>query len=252
MTRTYLLAILLGLCTATAVAQAASGDVFCRKELKTSNNCHRLYKPDRQPVGLVVLLPKYGEDANAFQRFAITQLLAQRQIASMAVSHAGYLFDNDLPTLLAVVKDVAAAEKIPPGKIVVAGISAGGTGALRYVQHCAVNDCGAVKPAAVVSVDAPLDFEHWWYSQEVNLRRAHPDSHLDESKTILEVLRMAMGGSPTEAWAAYRAKSPFLANEPDGGNAKLITIPTRLYRIKTGTTGRSQHPRAFSFASCAY
>ena len=227
--RTYLLAVLLALCTATAVAQAVTGDVICRKELKTSNNCYRLYKPDRQPVGLVVLLPKYGEDANAFQRFRIVQLLAQQGIASIAVSHAGYLFDDDLPALLAVVKDVAAAEKIPAGKIVVAGISAGGTGALRYVQHCAINDCGALKPAAVVSVDAPLDFEHWWNSQEINLRRAHPDSHLDESKTILEVLRMAMGGSPKDARAAYRARSPFLASEPDGGNAKLIAIPTRLY-----------------------
>jgi hypothetical protein len=212
-----------------AFSQVPGSGVVCRKELTTSNNCYRLYLPASAPKGLVVLLPKYGEDANAFQRFRISQFLSKKQIACMAVSHAGYLFDSDLPTLLALVREVAAAQKIPPGKIVVAGISAGGTGAFKYVQYCAVHDCGPLKPAAVVFVDAPLDLERWWKSQEINLRRNNPASHLDESKTILEVLAMAMAGSPNEVRDTYRAKSPVLASEKDGGNARLVTIPTRLY-----------------------
>jgi hypothetical protein len=210
-------------------SQPDAPEVVCRKEFKTTNNCYRLHKPAGLARGLVVLLPKGGGDANAFNGFQIPKLLAQQDILSMSVSQAGYVSDNDLTTLLSLIREVAAAHRIPAGKVVLAGISSGGTGALRYTEYCESHECGTLKPCAVVSVDAPLDFEHWWNSQIINLRRGDPGSNLEESRAILDALRPALGGSPTEARARYRAKSPFLAMEKDGGNARLIKIPTRLY-----------------------
>lgn len=230
--RRYLSAMVV-LMSTSVIAQMQSppshSDVVCRKEFTTSNNCYRLYKPAGLARGLVVLLPKGGGDANAFNTFRTPRLLAQKDILSISFSQAGYVSDDDLTTLVSLIREVATAHQIPSGKVVVAGISSGGTGALRYTEYCAIHECGAIKPCAVVSVDAPLDFEHWWNSQVINLRRGDPGSSLEESKSILDALRQALGGSPTEARAAYRAKSPFLAMEKDGGNARLIKIPIRLY-----------------------
>jgi poly(3-hydroxybutyrate) depolymerase len=232
--RPYLSAMVI-LISTSVIAQMQSPpdppEVVCHKEFKTSNNCYRLFKPTGLARALVVLLPKGGGggDANAFSAFQIPKLLAQKDILSMSVSQAGYVSDDDLTTLLSLIREVAAAHRIPSGKVVVAGISSGGTGALRYTEYCESHECGTIKPCAVVSVDAPLDFEHWWNSQVINIRRGDPGSNLEESRAILDSLNQAMGGSPTEARAAYRAKSPFLAMEKDGGNARLIKIPTRLY-----------------------
>jgi hypothetical protein len=64
----------------------------------------------------------------------------------------------------------------------------------------------------------------------LNLRRANPNSSLEDSQGILDALRSAMGGSPNQVRQAYRNRSPFLASEKDGGNARLLkSIPIRLY-----------------------
>ena len=105
--------------------------------------------------------------------------------------------------------------------MVIGGISAGGTGAARFVERCQTQDCGAIKPVAWFSVDAPLDFERWWNSQVLNLQRGDPKSHLEESQAILDVLKMSMGGSPKDARDAYIKKSPFLAWEKGGAQCTL-------------------------------
>jgi len=228
----YFLTVVVMVISATVIGQTQPPEpqeVVCRREFKTSNNCYRLYKPAGSARGLVVLLPKGGEDVNAFSTFRIPRLLAQKDILSISFSHAGYVYDDDLTAMVSLIREVATAHRIPSGKVVVAGVSAGGIGAVRYAEYCASHECEAIKPKAVISVDAPLDFEHWWNSQVINLRRGDPGSNLEESRSILEALRQALGGSPTEARVVYRAKSPFLAMDNDGGNARLIKIPIRLY-----------------------
>ena len=87
-----------------------------------------------------------------------------------------------------------------------------------------------IGPAAVFSVDAPLDFERLWKSEKLNLQRGDPKSSLEESKALLDVLRTALGGSPVAVPQAYRDRSPLLASEQKGGNAQLLkNTPVRLY-----------------------
>ena len=51
-----------------------------------------------------------------------------------------------------------------------------------------------------------------------------------ESQAIIDVLKMSMGGSPKDARETYVKKSPFVAWEKGGGNARLLAdIPVRLY-----------------------
>ena len=208
----------------------AQNGVTCVDKYTTSNNCYRITKADNTPRGMVVLLPYYGADANEFNSARLPQLLAKQGITTVVVSAAGYLFDDDLESLYGLLSDVAQANQIPPGRVVVGGISAGGTGAARFVERCQTQDCGPIKPVAWFSVDAPLDFERWWNSQKLNVQRGDPKSHLEESQAILDVLKMSMGGSPSEARDTYLKKSPFMTWEKGGGNARLLAkVPVRLY-----------------------
>jgi hypothetical protein len=176
------------------------------------------------------MLPYYGADTNEFSSAALPALLAKKNVATLVVSADGYLVDDDLVTLKALISEVVQALNIPAGGLVVGGISAGGTGAVRYSEYCSSGHCDARStPVAIFSVDAPLDFESWWNRQELNLRRANPNS-LGESQAILDALRWAMGGSPNQVREAYRSRSPFLVSEKDGANAQLLkNIPIRLY-----------------------
>ena len=204
---------------------------MCRQEFKTSNNCYRLYKPTDPPRGLVVMLPYYGSDANEFSSAALPGLLAKKHIATMVVSASGYLVDDDVTTVKALIDEVIQKLNIPAGSLAIGGISAGGTGAIRYSEYCISAPCEArFRPSAIFSVDAPLDFESWWNRLTLNLRRGDPKSGLGESEAILDALRSALGGSPTQVPQAYRLRSPFLASEMNGGNAHFLKdVPIRLY-----------------------
>jgi hypothetical protein len=225
------LLLLLGSLLSTSVAAAQDKAVVCRQQYTTSNNCYRVYSPAGAPKGLVVLLPYYGSDANEFATSHLPGLLAKQDVAMMVLSAAGYIGDEDLVTLKALINEVVREKKIPAGKLVIGGISAGGTGAVRYVEFCSAGRCEAdVTPVAVFSVDAPLDFERWWNSNELNVKRGDPKSAIEESQGILEALRGVLGGSPSEVRQVYLTRSPFIASEKDGASARLLKdVPVRLY-----------------------
>jgi hypothetical protein len=223
--------IFIALIPNTMVVAAQDSGVVCRPQYKTSNNCYRVYRPVGPARGLVVLLPYYGSDANEFLSAALPTLLTKKNVATMTVSASGYLVDDDLVTLRRLIGEVNLELNIPAGSLAVGGISAGGTGAVRYAEYCSSGRCDArSRPVAIFSVDAPLDFESWWNREKLNLRRGNPKSSLEESQAILDVLRSVMGGSPNQVRQLYRSRSPFLASEKGGGNAYLLKdVPIRLY-----------------------
>jgi len=223
--------IFLVLTLSNEVVASQNGDTVCRQQFKTPNNCYRLYRPADPVRGLVVMLPYYGSDANEFSSAALPGLLARKNVATMVVSASGYLMDDDLVTLKDLIGEVVRELNIPAGSLVIGGISAGGTGAVRYSEYCISGHCDARStPVAVFSVDAPLDFEGFWNRQKLNLQRGNPKSSLEESEAILDALRSAMGGSPNQVRQVYRRRSPFVASEKDGGNARLLKdVSIRLY-----------------------
>jgi hypothetical protein len=223
--------VVLGATLTSGVLAAKDGEVVCRQQFKTQNNCYRVYKTTDHPRGLVVMLPYYGSDANEFSSAALPTLLGKMNIATMVVSAGGYMKDDELLTLKRLIEEVVRELDIPAKGLVIGGISAGGTGAVRYSEYCFSGHCDArFRPIAIFSVDAPLDFESFWRRQELNLRRGSPKSSLEESQAILDALRSALGGSPSQVRQAYRSRSPFLASERNGGNASwLKAVPIRLY-----------------------
>jgi hypothetical protein len=223
--------IFLVLTLSSMAVAAQDGKIVCRRQFKTQNNCYRVYKPSDSARGLVVILPYYGSDANEFSFAALSGLLAKKNVATMVVSGSGYLIDDDLVTLRELIGEVVQELSIPQGSLVVGGISAGGTGAVRYSEYCISGHCEArSRPVGIFSVDAPLDFESWWNRTKLNLLRGNPKSGLQESQAILDALHSAMGGSPNQVRQTYRSRSPFLVSEKDGGNARFLkNVPIRLY-----------------------
>lgn len=219
------------LALSSAIVTAQDRGIVCLQQFETSNNCYRLYKADSPVRGLVVLLPYYGSDANAFSSAELPTLLAKKNIATMTVSAGGYLKDDEVATLKGVITRVAQELAIPTSTLAIGGISAGGTGAVRYAEYCLSGHCDAQStPVAIFSVDAPLDFESWWNRETLNLRRGDLKSSPEESQGILGALRSILGGSPDQVRDVYRKQSPFLASEKDGANARLLkNVPIRLY-----------------------
>jgi hypothetical protein len=117
------------------VVAAEDGGVVCHQQFKTPNNCYRLYRPADPAQGLVVMLPYYGSHTNEFSSAALPGLLANKNVATMVVSASGYLKDDDLVTLRGLIEEVVQKLNIPAGRLGVGGISAGGTGAVRYSEY---------------------------------------------------------------------------------------------------------------------
>ncbi len=233
-----LLPFLAGLAAAPLSAQ--STEVVRRDPADSVANRYRVHVPAGQPRALLVLLPGYGGGVNSYEPSSgytpstLPARLAARGVLTMiAVPHPETLYEDDrmLLRLDSMVAEVVQRHRIPRERVVVGGFSAGGTGAVRYAQHCARDRCGAVpRIAAVFAVDAPLDFERMARSADVNVRRNAPRTNVAEERMVLETLRRALGGSPGEARDAYRRASPVLASEPDGGNARLLSATAiRLY-----------------------
>jgi hypothetical protein len=127
----------------------------------------------------------------------------------------------------ALIAEVVARYRVPDHRVAIGGVSAGGSGAVRYAQYCALGKCSArTAPVAVASVDAPLDYERFWNSQALSVKRGFPKTPLGESRAILSAMREKLGGSPTEARETYKRFSALLVKEPDGSNAKLLRQTT--------------------------
>lgn len=225
---------------AAAPLPAQRTEVVRRDPADSVANRYRVHVPAGQPRALLVLLPGYGGDVNSFEPSSgyspstlPARLGGQGVLTMVAVPHPETLYESDamLVRLDSMVAEVVQRHRIPPERVAVGGFSAGGTGAVRYAQHCAAGRCRAVgKIAAVFAVDAPLDFERMARSAEVHLRRQAPRTNVAEERMVLETLRRALGGSPDEAREAYRRQSPVLASEADGGNARLLrATAVRLY-----------------------
>ncbi|HEU4557657.1 MAG TPA: hypothetical protein VFS20_07395 [Longimicrobium sp.] len=225
---------------AAAPLPAQRTEVVRRDPADSVANRYRVHAPAGQPRALLVLLPGYGGDVNSFEPTSgyspstlPARLAAQGVLTIVAVPHPETLYETDrmLLRLDSMVAEVVQRYRVPPQRVAIGGFSAGGTGAVRYAQHCAAGRCRAVpKVAAVVAVDAPLDFERMARGAEVHVRRQAPRTNLAEERMVLETLRRALGGSPDEAREAYRRVSPVLASEPDGGNARLLSATAiRLY-----------------------
>jgi hypothetical protein len=200
---------------------------------------YRIYVPAGQPVGLLVLIPGGAATQDEFTAggwspSTLPQGLSRQQVVTIVPAAGGYshwLEDGWLKQLDAIVAETLTTHRIPADRVVVGGISSGGTAAVRYTEFCATGRSPAgVRVRGVFAVDAPLDFGRFWRGEMLAVRRGADPSFVGEAKAVLADMRRVLGGSPDEEPAQYVRMSPFSAFAEGGGQARVLaSVPVRLY-----------------------
>jgi pimeloyl-ACP methyl ester carboxylesterase len=182
---------------------------------------------------LTIILPPYGADQNFYNTSKMPALLARRGIdfAVLFTETTGFNQDADLTRLDALIAHLLAMHGYDKSKVVLGGFSAGGYGAFRYALFKLQGRPLTVLPAALISVDAPLDIERWCRGMSLFVQRSNDQNpFFGESQYLTQMYREMLGGTPDEKPAAYRQQSVLTASLPEGGNAVYFKhMPMRLY-----------------------
>ena len=183
--------------------------------------------------GVLVLLDGFGGNAEYF--------LNETQIDEMAFK-SGWLLVN-IPTgnrlyadssmmsfLNIALKQTLNKYHLSNKKVAIGGLSAGGVIALRYAELCYEKpENYPVLPAAVFSVDAPVDLERLYHSAKEDLSRNPNGAWGEERKVIISMLEKDLG-KPDVNKLEWMSVNPFSVKDSAEGNEKfLYRIPYRTY-----------------------
>ncbi|AUD04106.1 hypothetical protein [Spirosoma pollinicola] len=128
------------------------------------------------------------------------------------------------------VLEVITKYQISPSKIIVGGMSAAGTGAIRYVQYCYQQSSLSVRPVGVFGVDAPLDYERLYRESIHAIERKFSPDAVEEGHLVSRYLKTQLKATPQSNQKVYQQISPFCYSAPKGGNAHWLNhTAVRLY-----------------------
>lgn len=128
------------------------------------------------------------------------------------------------------VLEVITKYRISPSKIIVGGMSAAGTGAIRYVQYCYQQASISVKPVGVFGVDAPLDYERLYRESIHAIERQFSPDAVEEGYVVSQYLKTQLKATPQSNKKVFQQISPFCYSAPKGGNAHWLNhTAVRLY-----------------------
>jgi thioesterase domain-containing protein len=198
---------------------------------------HTLILPENSAQGVVVFIDprRFRSEAMELRPGEFETEALRRDVAVLHVTTGNpldFLFeDREVDELARRIRDVLQANGLAGTPVFIAGLSLGGTRALRLAAFLAANGAPyGLRATAVAIVDAPLDMVRLWKAE----RRAamvgfHPAA-ADEGRWVTYLLETHLGGNPREAREEYVRYSPFVFGEEGGGNAShLRDIAVRAY-----------------------
>lgn len=187
----------------------------------------------RQNRRLTIILPPYGADHTYYDSSKLPNLLAERGIdfAVLFTERTGFNRLSDIDRLDRLISHVVERGGYDRDKVVLGGFSAGGYGAFRYALRGLRGGKIAIRPAALVSIDAPLDIARWYRGMSLATgRMSEQNPFRGEFDYLTRMYRELLGGTPEAKPDAYREQSVLTASMPDGGNAVYFKrMPLRLY-----------------------
>jgi hypothetical protein len=207
-------------------------DAFSQKKVfrnpnDTTQNCYQIFLPKTPVKGLIVV---------AYNNFVKPELATEQGLAIVSVypssEYLNTLFDTAVITLLdEMIVEICDAYQIPKSKVVVGGLSAGGTFAVRYAAYCFQNGSkNSIKPAAIFAIDPPLDYERFWYECSRKVKLNFHEAAVAEGKMVLDWMQTKLGGTPEKMTENYHKIAPYSRNAPNGGQIQYLkNLPIRLY-----------------------
>lgn len=143
-----------------------------------------------------------------------------------------FLFDQEeVADLVGRIAVVLGENDLQNAPLLLAGLSLGGTRALRVANFVSADRSGSrFRLSAVAIVDAPLDMARLLETERRAADLAYHPAAEDEGRWVTYLLKTHLGEEPRAAAARYRAYSPFTHGAQDGGNAALLRdVPIRAY-----------------------
>ena len=132
-----------------------------------------------------------------------------------------YYFDEEMARLDSLIHHACRQYNLPTEHLLMGGISASGTRALRFAQYCSSGkSVFNTQLKGVFSVDSPLDVERFYTSAST-----HKDSFTDgmrwEADLVLKQFPDYLG-VPDSSFSAYRNASVYSQFDSTGGNIHLL------------------------------
>lgn len=201
-----------------------------------SKQGYTLHLPDSDPIAIIIFPSGSALDTTRnIDEFAIIKPALEKNIAVLFVSTGKvieFLFtDKDIAIIDELVGNALEKHKLSDKPKFLAGMSLGGTMALRYSEYCFLNKSKfGFQPHAIAVCDAPLDMVRMWHEQEQAIKNNFHPNAVGEAHWVLHYLKKNLGGSPSESMEKYINYSPFVYSDENRSKIELFKhVPIRMY-----------------------
>ncbi len=205
-------------------------------QIPYSKQGYTLHLPESKPIATIVFLSGSALDTTKrIAEFAIIEPALEKNIAVLFVStgkEIEFLFtDKDIATIDDLVGSALNKFKLSDKPKFLAGMSLGGTMALRYTEYCLLNKSKiSFRPSAIALCDSPLDMVRMWHEEQQAITNNHHPNAVGEARWVLYFLEKNLNGSPSESMENYIKYSPFVYRDINRSKIELFkSVPIRLY-----------------------
>lgn len=195
-----------------------------------------LHLPQTEPIATVIFLSGSALDTTRnIDEFSIIKPALENNMAVLFVSTGKvieFLFTNqDIKIVDDIIGNALNTYKLIDKPKFLAGMSLGGTMALRYAEYCFKGKSNYnITPHAIAICDSPLDMVRMWHEQEQAIKNDFHPNAVGEAKWVLHHLKTHLGGTPDEALESYINYSPFVYSNEEKIKTQLFAhIPIRMY-----------------------
>lgn len=201
-----------------------------------SKQGYTLHLPESSPVAIIIFPSGGALDTTRYiDEYELIEPALANDIAVLFVSTGKiieFLFtDKEIGIIDEIIGSALEKHKLIDKPIFLAGMSLGGTMAMRYSEYCFLNKSAyGLKPKAIAICDAPLDMLRLWNEQkQAIINNYHPNA-VGEANWVLHFLRKHLNGSPDESLRNYIDYSPFVYEHENKNKTSLFkSIPIRMY-----------------------
>ena len=173
-----------------------------------STESYNLYKPDKTEAVLILFggFPENGEMIET--EFPITGKALEEKVAVvyMNFNRKLWLEESDKANLANDLKVLFETNELPKKKIVIGGLSSGGSVALLIGNYLKENS--NLEPTGVFVVDSPVDLAALYRITEDNIERNFSEGSVGESTFINNYFKSQLG-NPNEEIKSYEDFSVF-------------------------------------------